>query len=776
MRTNNFDEIVNKTTAYIKKNITSALGVEDIAKAMCYSSSHLRRAFREVTGEGLLPSVIALRVEHAKELLQKTDLNLSEVAENSGFSDYLSFYRAFKQKAKMTPSQFSNTSRKMKEAPGSISNVKTSGTERIWFQDTPAENLQPWWKILKGDWGREKENIKCEGNADVLAGLERSLPENFKLSFSFQFPESKVCTPNDMIASLWNEDFSIPYCEFVIGTIENTTGELRRFGVATQWNPAGLIKPGAWQQLVLELQDDRVSCMLDNCELFSLQEPFSPSYTNRCKVVFGTWRSSFRFKDLKITDTGFSPLVKNIKQGDSLYNATLYAKAADFYLRCLEASSSEEEIAELRYKIGMCNMKQEMLSQSRGWFEKVLTGPAGGFWRRYAQIGELEILVKERSYDEFKSKTRALFSDLLIKNEIRQIVIKTAEDLRRRGFVLEALGFDILLYELEEKNTWPYLLALWRLEEGSLKVGNFKESEGCILSALKNTGTPRYFTGLLKKSLSYIHAVQGEFDASDALLAEMEKGDSNPDSLVYCAMNRSFNMRGRGKLKRALELLNKIHEQHTESYDDSMAGLESGVLLCMLGNYEEARLQFQKIVRHSWVDERKPFFEYVLLLMEKDYEKAASIFIEGFRKGYTAIHAAMFIIAGILLELAAKKPKEKLEQDPESFPRYVNITDMLLLEARKIWAEGIRRFPLSQINFYAELAQCFLSNSPDNLEKLPGLPLQRSEMFYLAGLFYESRGNEKRAKELLNLSIKEDATLNWPAYLSKERLRNKVEG
>jgi len=53
---------------------------------------------------------------------------------------------------------------------------------------------------------------------------------------------------------------------------------------------------------------------------------------------------------------------------------------------------------------------------------------------------------------------------------------------------------------------------------------------------------------------------------------------------------------------------------------------------------------------------------------------------------------------------------------------------------------------------------------------MPAIAQDRSEMFYLAGLLYEKRGNEKRAKELFAMSVAEDFTLAWPAWMGKKKL------
>jgi hypothetical protein len=96
---------------------------------------------------------------------------------------------------------------------------------------------------------------------------------------------------------------------------------------------------------------------------------------------------------------------------------------------------------------------------------------------------------------------------------------------------------------------------------------------------------------------------------------------------------------------------------------------------------------------------------------------------------------------------------------------------MLYFEARKIWAEAIRRFPSEKINFYAEAAEVLLENRTGIIEKMPYRARHCSEMFYLAGSLFEARGNADEAHNLFTRALKNDPTLKWPAYFAERKLK-----
>lgn len=47
-----------------------------------------------------------MRIQRAKELLAVPYLNISDIAERVGYSDYLTFYKVFVRNEKISPSEF----------------------------------------------------------------------------------------------------------------------------------------------------------------------------------------------------------------------------------------------------------------------------------------------------------------------------------------------------------------------------------------------------------------------------------------------------------------------------------------------------------------------------------------------------------------------------------------------------------------------------------------------------------------------------------------------
>ncbi len=105
-------ELIHISVNYINNNFERDISLGDIAKFVFLSSSYFIRAFKEEMGISPINYLLKVRVERAKELLADTDLKISDIALNVGFSNQQRFNEIFKKYAGMTPLHY------RKQAPG----------------------------------------------------------------------------------------------------------------------------------------------------------------------------------------------------------------------------------------------------------------------------------------------------------------------------------------------------------------------------------------------------------------------------------------------------------------------------------------------------------------------------------------------------------------------------------------------------------------------------------------------------------------------------------
>lgn len=99
-------EILKPVLQYIRENYTEALTLEGVAKKFHLNASYLSRIFRKSTGQNYMTYVTNLRIDHAKQLLTKTDLVISEVALRCSFVNEPTFYTTFKRYTGISPGEF----------------------------------------------------------------------------------------------------------------------------------------------------------------------------------------------------------------------------------------------------------------------------------------------------------------------------------------------------------------------------------------------------------------------------------------------------------------------------------------------------------------------------------------------------------------------------------------------------------------------------------------------------------------------------------------------
>jgi AraC-like DNA-binding protein len=91
---------------YMIDNMNRPIQLEDIAAAVRVSPHHLIRVFRRHNGQTPMSYLRQLRASRAKSLLQRGDLNVSEVGRFVGYPVLQHFSRMFKQETGTSPREF----------------------------------------------------------------------------------------------------------------------------------------------------------------------------------------------------------------------------------------------------------------------------------------------------------------------------------------------------------------------------------------------------------------------------------------------------------------------------------------------------------------------------------------------------------------------------------------------------------------------------------------------------------------------------------------------
>lgn len=98
-------ELLDRAMAYIEQNLSRKITLADAARHLYVSESTVSQTFRNKMGVSFHQCLTQRRLIAAKQLIQDNML-LEDVGQQVGFSDYSTFYRAFKKEYGISPRQY----------------------------------------------------------------------------------------------------------------------------------------------------------------------------------------------------------------------------------------------------------------------------------------------------------------------------------------------------------------------------------------------------------------------------------------------------------------------------------------------------------------------------------------------------------------------------------------------------------------------------------------------------------------------------------------------
>lgn len=90
----------------IMKNPENPWNISEIAESLYLSKSYLQKIYKSYFNKSIIEEMIQFRIEKAKELLVQTNLTVTEISRECGYSSYNYFVRQFKLAEGVSPSEF----------------------------------------------------------------------------------------------------------------------------------------------------------------------------------------------------------------------------------------------------------------------------------------------------------------------------------------------------------------------------------------------------------------------------------------------------------------------------------------------------------------------------------------------------------------------------------------------------------------------------------------------------------------------------------------------
>ena len=101
-------EVIMSSCNYINQHYQENITLEETANISGFSKFHFTRVFKQYMNMTFYEYLNSKRMKRAQELLYSTDMSITEVAMNSGFSSLSAFNRTFKSVNGCSPSEYRN--------------------------------------------------------------------------------------------------------------------------------------------------------------------------------------------------------------------------------------------------------------------------------------------------------------------------------------------------------------------------------------------------------------------------------------------------------------------------------------------------------------------------------------------------------------------------------------------------------------------------------------------------------------------------------------------
>jgi AraC-like DNA-binding protein len=100
------EDVIQKSILFMKNNLENKTTLEDIASAVCYSSSHLSSLFTKKTSFSPMEYFNQLRIQKSCSFLQFSELKIKEIAFRMGYYDPFHFSKAFMKEMGISPKEY----------------------------------------------------------------------------------------------------------------------------------------------------------------------------------------------------------------------------------------------------------------------------------------------------------------------------------------------------------------------------------------------------------------------------------------------------------------------------------------------------------------------------------------------------------------------------------------------------------------------------------------------------------------------------------------------
>lgn len=105
-------DLITEIKQYISDNFEKKISLTDLSNRFFINSYYLSQLFKNKTGQNYLDYLTQVRIERAKDLLQRSELRIYEICEMVGYTDTTHFSKTFEKNVGYKPSEYRQVNNK----------------------------------------------------------------------------------------------------------------------------------------------------------------------------------------------------------------------------------------------------------------------------------------------------------------------------------------------------------------------------------------------------------------------------------------------------------------------------------------------------------------------------------------------------------------------------------------------------------------------------------------------------------------------------------------